>query len=231
MTRTHFNQELDRLKDEILLMSSRVNHALTESVEVLKKQDKIGAMRLIEADSIINRQRYQIEEDALMLITTQQPVASDLRLIAAFLDICGELERMGDYAKGIAIITRYIGDEQPIKPLVDIPQMVVRVTAMLRDALDAFIARDEAAARAIPLRDDEVDELYNQVHHDLLDVMLKQPDKIDQANYLLWAAHNLERAADRVTNICERVVFTITGELVELGGYQAVDPENVASLN
>lgn len=229
MTRAYFDQELDRLKDELMLMSSRVNHGLRECIEVLKGQDESGARRLIKADEDINRQRYQIESDALMLITTQQPVAKDLRMIAAFLDISGELERIGDYAKGIAIITTYIGSEPLLKPLVDIPKMGALVTDMLQDALDAFISQDEIAARSVPPRDDEVDALYNLVHRDLLNVMLEHPDKIDQANYLLWAAHNLERAADRVTNICERVVFTVTGEMVELDGYQAEPTDTAAS--
>jgi phosphate transport system protein len=145
-------------------------------------------------------------------------MARDIRLLASALEIAGELERMGDYAKGIGRITLYIGRQQPIKPLIHIPQMCDIVVEMLRAALDAFIKQDEHAARTIPLQDDEVDALYNIINRELIDIMIANRNDIDHANYLSWAAHNLERAADRVTNICERIIYTVTGEMLEMDG-------------
>ncbi|MBV7327299.1 phosphate signaling complex protein PhoU [Chloroflexi bacterium TSY] len=216
MLREAFVRDMEQLHDEVLVMSSMVKQALRDSIKVLKKQDLIGARRLFAEDEAINAKRYAIEEAALLLIATQQPVASDMRQIAAIIELSGELERMGDYAKGIAKITLYIGHQPLIKPLVDIPTMCDKVIEMLELAVDAFSRHDIEAAYRIPERDDEVDELYNLVHREVITIMLEQPEKIDQANYLLWAAHNLERAADRVTNICERIIFTVTGEFVEL---------------
>jgi phosphate transport system protein len=216
MIRESFDRELRRLQDEILVLGSMVEKALTESVEGLKRRDMEAARRLIAEDRLINEKRFAIEADALVLIATQQPMASDLRILAAVLEIAGELERMGDYAKGIANINLMIGAQPLLKPLIDIPRMAERARDMLHRALDAFARQDIALAQAIPAEDDEVDALYNQVYRELMTYVMTDPRHIDQANYLLWAAHNLERTADRVTNICERVVFTVTGEMVEI---------------
>jgi len=175
-----------------------------------------GSRRLIAQDRLINEKRFAIEADALMLIATQQPLAGDLRVIAAVLDITHELERIGDYAKGIAKINLMIREEPLIKPLVDLPRMAEKASDMLHRALTAFAERDVAQAQAIPIEDDEVDDLYNQIYRELITYILADQSIIERANYLLWAAHNLERAADRVTNICERVIFTVTGKMVEL---------------
>ena len=177
-----------------------------------------GSRRLIADDRIVNEKRYQIETEALALIATQQPVATDLRTLAAVLEIATELERMGDYAKGIAKINLLLGDQPLIKALLDLPRMARKVQDMLHRALDAFVWRDVDLARSIPPEDDDVDALYNQISRELLTYVIADPQKMSQANYLLWAAHNLERAADRVTNLCERVVYTVTGEMVELAG-------------
>jgi phosphate transport system protein len=217
MPRETFDQELDRLQDAVLILASMVEQAISESVDVLRRQDLEGAKQLIIADRDINQKRNAIENDALLLVATQQPVAGDLRYIASVLEIAAELERMGDYAKGIAKITLMIGDEALIKPLVDIPRMAHRVREMIHKSLDAFVNKDVALAKAVPTEDDEVDALYNQVYRELLTIMMSNPRTIDQASALLWAAHNLERTADRVTNICERVIFTVTGERVEMG--------------
>ncbi len=216
MLRQTLEQELQRLQDEILVLGSMVEAALAESVEVLKQRDAEGARRLIAGDLLVNEKRFAIEADALALIATQQPMASDLRTIAAVLEIVTELERIGDYAKGIARISLMIGEEPLIKPLVDIPRMMEKARDMLHRALEAFIQRDVALARAIPAEDDEVDALYNQVYRELLTYIMSDPRTMGQATHLLWVSHNLERAADRVTNICERVIFTVTGEMVEL---------------
>jgi phosphate transport system protein len=157
-----------------------------------------------------------MEQDVLTLIATQQPMAGDMRLLAAILEIVTELERIGDYAKGNARINLLIGEQPLVKPLIDLPVMAEKARDMLHQALEAFVQRDVELARAIARRDDEIDKLYNQVYRELLSYIMEDPHVIEQANYLLWVAHNLERTADRVINICERVVFTVTGELAEL---------------
>jgi phosphate transport system protein len=185
-------------------------------VDYLKARNLEGARQIIAEDAQINGKRFQIEADVLVLIATQQPMARDLRALAAILDIIRELERTGDYAKGIAKISLSIGDRPLMKPLIDIPRMSEKAMDMLGRALKAYIDNDPETARAIPLEDDEVDALYNQVRLELTGLILADRSLIEQANMLLWAAHNLERAADRVTNICERVVFLATGELGDL---------------
>ncbi len=216
MTRASFDQDLNKLQDELLTLGSIVEDGLVASVEILKQQNLAEARRLIAYDAEINKRRYKIEETTLALIATQQPMAGDMRTLAAVLEIVTELERMGDYAKGIAKICLLIGEQPFIKPLVDIPKMAEKTRAMLQSALDAFVRRDAELARQIPAQDDEVDDLYNQVYRELLTLIMSNPHNIDQATHLLWVAHNLERAADRVTNICERVIFTVTGELKEI---------------
>ena len=216
MVRQTFEQELERLQDKVLALGSMVEEALVESVAILKQRDFSGSRRLIAADRTINQKRYAIEEQVLTLIATQQPMAGDMRLLAAILEIAGELERIGDYAKGIARINLLIGEQPLLKPLIDLPMMAAKVRDMLHQALQAFAQRDVDLARSIPKGDDEVDGLYRQIYRELLSYIMEDRHVIEQANQLLWAAHNLERAADRVTNLCERVVYTVTGELVEL---------------
>ena len=216
MIRESFDRELRRLVDEVLVLGSMVEDALTDAVQALKARDHEAARELVAQDRSINRRRYEIEADAFTLIATQQPMAVDLRMIAAVLDLSSELERIGDYAKGIAKIDLMMGEERWTKPLIDLPVMASKAAGMLDEALEAFARQDSVMARRIPPRDDEVDRLYDQVYRELIDLIMAEPGRIEQANYFLWVAHNLERAADRVTNICERVVFTATGELTEL---------------
>jgi phosphate transport system protein len=216
MTRQTFDQELNRLQDELLALGSMVEETLVQSVETLKQRDFTGSRRLIAGDRAINERRYAIEVDTITLIATQQPMAGDMRLLAAILEIVTELERMGDYAKGIARINLMIGEQPLIKPLIDLPVMAHNTRQMLHAALLAFVERDVQAARSIPKGDDEVEALYNQVYRELICYILEDPHVIEQANLLMWAAHNLERTADRVINICERVVYTVTGDLAEL---------------
>ncbi len=216
MTRETFDRELQRLQDEMLALGSIVEETLSESVNALKRRDLEASSRLIERDRYINERRFQIESDALILIATQQPMAGDLRIIAAIIEIVAELERIADYAKGIATINIRIGHQPLIKPLIDIPFMAQKACSMLHRALDSFVHRDVELARSIPAEDDEVDALYNQVYRELMTYIIADPRNIEQANHLLWVAHNLERAADRTINICERVVFTVTGQLAEL---------------
>jgi phosphate transport system protein len=216
MPRESLERELKRLEDEILEMGAQVEKSLMESVEMLKQRDLEGSRRVMALDRAINQKRFAIETECLVTVATQQPMASDLRIIAAILHINDELERMGDYAKGIGKISLMIGTRPLIKPLIDIPRMAEKASSMLRRSLQAFAQRDVAMARAIPSEDDEVDALFDQVNRELLTYIMSNPSLMEQANLLLWVAHNLERTADRVTNICERVIFTVTGQLVEI---------------
>ncbi len=214
--RSAFHRELEHVQEEVLVLGSMVEKAVLRSVDALRNRDTATARVIEVEDALINKKRFEIEEAALLLIATQQPMASDLRRLAAVLQIVTDLERMGDYASGIARICIDIGDQPHIKPLIDIPRMAEKSVSMLRRSLDAFIERDVAAAESIAREDDEVDDLYQQVRRELLTIMLANPRTIDQATRLLWAAHNLERVADRVQNICERVVFVVTGRMQEL---------------
>mgnify|MGYP000023420418 CR=1 FL=1 len=216
MTREAYVHQLQGLRDDIVAMSSMIDKALARSVDALRLQNLQLAGEIIRADREINRVRWDIEERALLLIATQAPMAGDLRLISAIIHIATELERMGDHAAGNAKIVVETGDEPLPKPLVDIPRMCDLARSMLTDSISAFIGEDADAARAIVDRDDEVDALYNQIYRELLTFMMADPSTINRATHLLWAAHNLERIADRVTNICERVVFAATGTLDEL---------------
>jgi len=215
--RTTFHERLREIQDELLIMGSMVEKAIARSVEALKKRDLKLAEQVIEDDQKINRKRFAIEESCITIIATQQPMASDLRIIITVLNLITELERMGDYAEGIARIALMIGDEPPLKPLIDIPRMAEKAQDMLCRSLQALINRDSEEAIRITAEDDEVDNLYDQVFRELLVFMMEDPRTITRATRLIWVAHNLERVADRVTNICERVVFTVTGKMEEIG--------------
>ncbi len=227
MVRETFERDLQHLQDEVLVLGSIVEKALGEAVEALKHRNLDEAQRIINGDREVNRKRFAIEAEVLTLIATQQPMARDLRRLAAVLEIITELERIGDYAKGISKISIMIGEAPLIKPLIDIPRMADKARDMLDRALGAFVRGDAELARAIPREDDEVDNLYNQVYRELMTYIMADPTTLEQANYLLWVAHNLERAADRVTNICERTVFTATGKMSELDTH--FDEENDAA--
>ena len=216
MIRQTFENEIKQVKDEVLLLGSMVEHAIMASVEVLKKRDIKGAEKIIADDREINKKRFAIESQLMILIATQQPMAHDLRLLASTMEIISELERMGDYAKGIANINIRMGEEKLLKPLIDIPRMAQIGTSMLHRSLTAFVKEDVEAAKAIPAEDDEVDGLYTQIYRELMLFIIQDPKSIERANWLLWVAHNLERVADRVTNICERTIFIATGEMTEI---------------
>lgn len=214
--RVRLERDIARLNEDLLSLGSLVEQATLQAVGSLKQRDFDSSRRIIRGDREINRRRFAIEESVLAVIATQQPVAHDLRRLTAILDVVTELERMGDYAKGIAEINLRIGEKPLIKPLIDVPRMAEKAVAMLHQALDAFVAGDAAQAREVPNADSDVDELYNQVYNELVMHMISDPRTIDGATYLLWVAHNLERLADRVTNICERTIFLVTGEQLEM---------------
>jgi len=214
-TRGEFDRRLQALENEVLELGQMVEAAIGKAVEALKRRDLEASRRIIEEDEAIDKRRFQIEEQCLELMATQQPMARDLRVLVAVLNIIVDLERMGDHAEGIGKISLMLGDQPLIKPLIDIPRMADKAREMLRRSLEAFIHRDIEEARRLCAADDEVDALYDQVYRELLLFMLKDPKTIDQATHLLWVAHNLERIADRVTNIAERVYFMVTGKLEE----------------
>jgi phosphate transport system protein len=213
MAREHFQNLLRGLEQELVDMGEMVISAIQRSIAALQNVDKAEAERIIAADALINRRRWDIENKCIQLFATQQPVAGDLREIVSFMDLITNLERMGDHAKGIAtIVIRH--DQQPLlKPLIDIPRMADKCCAMIQKSLTAFITQDVAAARAIIEMDNEVDALYEQIFRELLTYMMEDAKTITRAVYLIWVSHNLERIADRVTNICERIVFMVTGEI------------------
>jgi len=215
-TRETFQKHRKELEQELIHMSEMVIHAINRSVEALKNRNIEEAKKIVTDDMLINKKRWDIEEGCINLIATQQPVASDLRDLIAILNIITELERMGDYAAGTANIVIMIGDQPLIKPLIDIPRMTEKATDMIKRALVAFMKQDVEAARAICNEDDEVDMLYDQIYRELLSFMIEDPKKITGATYLMWVAHNLERIADRVTNICERTVYLVTGKMEEI---------------
>jgi len=196
-------------------LGSIVEQAILGSVDALHHGDMELAREIYNNDQIINKKRYELEASALITVATQQPMAIDLRILASILDIAGELERIGDYAKGIARIAMRLGDQTPLQQMVHLQIMAELTADMLHRAIGAFVELDEKTALSIPKEDDQIDILYNKVYQELLDLMINDRDNIDRATFHLWVAHNLERGADRVTNICERTVFTTSGELIE----------------
>ena len=216
MPREKFEHDLKRLQEEILALGVLAETAVLDSVEALRTQDLEKARAIIAADRPINETRFALENEALTLIATQQPMASDLRALAAVLELATELERIADYAKGIANITLMIGTTPLIKPLQDIPLMAKKACAMLHASLEAYVSQDIQKASRIPTEDEEVDALYEKVYRDLVALIIADKRVLDQAMRLTWVAHNLERVADRVSNICERVIFSISGRIEEL---------------
>jgi phosphate transport system protein len=216
MTRQAFEQQLNEIQQDMLVLATMVETAIERSVDALKNRDIELAKRVITDDVRINDKRYAIEETCLELMATQQPLAGDLRTIVSVLYIIVDLERMADHAEGIAKIAVMLADEAPLKPYIDIPRMADIARHMLIGSLEAFKDRDADRARAICNDDDEVDALYDQVYREVVEFMVKDPNTIQRATHLTWAAHNLERIADRVTNICERVVYLVEGKIQEL---------------
>ena len=211
MPRTIFEQELTTLQDDLLLMGSMVEKALAKAMDALRNRDMQAAREVVRDDDIIDDKQAEIEDQCIHVIATQTPVAGDLRYLVAVLQIGAELERMADYAEGIGKISLMMGDEPPLKPLIDIPRMADKTIDMMRRSLDALVERDLVVAHQVCDDDDEVDALYDQVFRELLTYMIEDPKNIKRATYLLWVAHDLERVADRATNIAEQVLFLVTG--------------------
>jgi len=217
MARETFERQLQMVLDQVLVLGSMVEQAVLDALDSLKRRDQAAARRIYDADLQVNEKRYAIESACVTLIATQQPMARDVRFLAAIIEIITELERIGDYAKGICKITQIISEEAIDPVLIDnLQHMATLGLGMLRRALDAFVIGDAVTAREIPMEDAKVDQLYNQMYHKLMEQMMVDISTIDRANHIMWAAHNLERMADRVTNICERIVYVATGEMKEL---------------
>jgi phosphate transport system protein len=216
-TRTTFQKDLKDIEDDVVAMENRVVKAIDRAIEALKERDLTLAHQIIAEDTEIDKQRFSIEEKCIGLIAAQQPTASDLRILVGVLNIIIELERIGDYADGIAKIVIMIGDEPPLKPLIDIPRMGEITIDMINKSIQSFATRDVELAMRVVSMDGVLDGLYDQVFRELLTFMMVDPKTTNRATRLIWVAHNLERAADRATNICERVVFTVTGKMEEIG--------------
>ena len=212
MPRQEYVQRLNSLQDELLLIGSMVDKAIQRAITGLKDRDAVVAQQVIEDDDKIDTAQIELEDRAIDLMATQQPMASDLRRLVSTIHVAEELERVGDYAEGIAKITLLMGTDPPVKPLIDIPRMAELARDMLRTSLDALVNRDVEMATQAWQRDDEVDALYEQVYRELLTYMVEDPRTIERTTYLIWVAHNLERIADRATNIAERVIYISTGE-------------------
>lgn len=215
MPRATFDEQLSELQQDLLDMGKLVDRAIDRSVQALVERDIDLSRQVIKEDEAVNQAQHDIEEKCLVLIATQQPLASDLRVIFAISNIATELERMADHAKGNGQIGVLMGPREPVKPLIDIPRMAEKARWLLNRELEAFVDRDVELARSLGDEDDEVDRLYDQVFRELLIFMMDEPRTITRATYLLWVAHNLERIADRAINIGERVVFLVTGRIEE----------------
>lgn len=216
MTREAYHKALNEVQDELQAMASMVATAIKNSMEALKSRDIEASKLVVKNDIYVNKKRFDIEEKCIRLIATQQPMAVDLRTLAAIINVITDLERIGDHAEGIAKISIAIGDGPLVKPLIDMPVMVDKALSMLKRCMRAFMDRDAAAAKKICDEDDEVDAFYDAIYNELVLLMVENPKIIKDATYLIWAAHNIERIADRVTNIAERVVYMVTGKMEEM---------------
>lgn len=225
MPRDTLNRQMNHIQDEILVLGSMVEQAMLSAVDALKKRDRKAAKAIFEQDQVINDKRFAIENAIIILMATQQPMARDLRNLAAMLEVNSELERIGDYAKGVAKVVLLLGYHEVFMPTTEISEMADKAVNMLHRALSAFIDENVNQALSIPPEDNQVDQLFNEAYHKIVKSMIDNPASIDQTNYMMWVIHNLERMADRVTNICERTVFIATGELFEVDSMDEDDQD------
>jgi len=212
MPREDFEKNLKGVEDDVVQLSNMVEKAIFKSIEALKERDISASQKVVDDDDVIDEKQQAIEDRCIDLIALEAPMAGDLRVLIAAMMVANELERMGDYAEGIAKISVSMGNLPPLKPLIDIPRMADKSVDMLRRSTQAFVNRDVESATAVILDDDEVDDIYDQVYRELLTYMTADPSTVQRATYLLWVAHDLERVADRTTNIAERVIYLVTGE-------------------
>ena len=221
LARESFDRELGQLEAEVILLGGMVENAIFEALAALKERDLARSQALIDNDDEIDEKEWSIERGCIRLLRREAPLARDLRRIITILELANELERMGDYAEGIGKLSLMMGDEPPLKELIDIPVMGEIAVSMVKRSLEAFLERDpdkvvEIAQTLVP-DDDRVDEINRQVRYDLFELMKASPENVVRGTYLLWAAHNIERIADRATNIAERAIYQATGEQVNVG--------------
>lgn len=216
MPREGFQRQMAELQDTVLEMGSMVDRAVERAMQALLDRDAVLAQAVVDNDTALNAKNFESQNQCIALLAQQAPMARDLRLIVSVAAVMTELERMGDHAEGIARIVVMMQDEPLVKPLIDIPIMAGLAREMLRDAVQAFVDQDVDAAYKVGGSDDAVDELYDQVYHDLVDIMVGDPSTIEPSTHLLWVAHNLERVADRATNIAERTVYCATGNMPQM---------------
>lgn len=222
MSREHYEQQLRSLNDDLLRMGALVETAIGQSIQALTNHDEAMAQEVIRSDDLIDRAQYALEEKALLLFATQQPlVARDLRLVSAIITIASELERVGDYAEGIAKIAIRQGQTPALKPQAEVPSMTSKAQLMLRTALECYTRIDVDLAKTLSAADDEIDQQTDRVQREILEVMIADASTVEQATRLLYVVHNLERIADRATNIGERVVFMATGHMADLNEQRA----------
>ena len=231
MPRLTLDRETRLVQDETLILGSMVEQAILNSVDAFRRRDVEAAHEVVVNDGRINDKRFAIENRILILMATQSPLAHDLRLLAALLEVITELERIGDYAKGIAKVAIRLADEEIPVPFREISTMADLAVSMLHRALSAFVNEDVEVAYALPQEDDKVDDLYNTVSRKLVETMINNPSTIDHISQVSWVIHNLERTADRVTNICERIIFIATGELIELDTTDDEDAEEIDHID
>ncbi len=220
--RETFDRDLGQLEAQVVLLSALVESSVLTALLALKARDLELATRVIADDDLIDDKRFEIEMSCAEILRREAPIAGDLRRILTILQLAGELERIGDYAEGIAKITHLLSDKPLPKEMIDIPRMGDRAVSMLKHSLEAFLTRDpdkaEATAMSVGPHDHAVDAMYANIQSELMELMRQDPENVETGTYLMWAAHNVERIADRATNIAERVVFQATGKLVRVGG-------------
>ncbi len=226
MLREHFDIELNSLREDVLSTASVVEENLMKVTHALLTRNIAIAEQLIVADKDINQRYIKTVMNSLKLIATQQPMAGDMRLIAAVIEIMGELERIHDYVKGIAKTSLEIGAEGTILPAIseDLPQMARITQDMLSRSMVAFAENDALLAKSIPASDNLVDDLFNRLYAKIVEYASGHPERIPHANQLEWVVHNMERSADRVINICEWVIYDVTGEYRELDSEYETPP-------
>lgn len=205
------DSKLESVQELLLKMSASVEESMEKSIRSLLTQRRDLAEEVIALDLKTDELEEQIENKCIHIIATQQPMGSDLRRLTAIIKLITDLERIGDYSVNIAEIVLEIGDEPLVKPLVDIPQMAEVTKVMIRRSISAYINMDAAMAKEAALMDEEVDRLYKQVYTDLLSLLMADPSKMKQTTQLLFIGRYLERIADHATNICERVIYMVTG--------------------
>lgn len=213
--RGQFERQLSDLRTDVIDLGSRTEQAIRLAMDSLRRRDLTLAREVVEGDKTIDRMRFDIEDQAVNLIATQQPMASDLRTIVAIIHIATELERIADHGEGIARISLMLGEQSLPQPLGVLPEMAERGIGMMHQSITAFVDKDIDLAHRICTEDDDLDALYDANHAEVIGRMLMEPHQVKILTYQLWTAHNLERIGDRATNICERVIYLVTGRMEE----------------